>query len=514
MSYKRDDLNYYRKNPNLIHVGLDIDLLLDLIELDASYMRYIQPQNIDFIKKAFERNSSIFNYVDKSKITINFLEHVIDSHPMFIKGLYSPSPEIIKLAILKDSNVYPHIEKYVDYNMIKYLLSKNGMLLEFIPTSKQTEDLVMIAIQENINAYQFAGIKTKKTDIFIMKNDPSKIDLVSNYWPELIEEFIRYNPRLVTKFYDTPDFLTKDMIKLALRGDPELFKTIPNPDMDIMKYTIDLNVDMLEFMNYSSELIKYAIKKNGLALKFVKKKDLKTIKDAISQNVFALDYVEYPRNFLTSYAFRVSGLGLKYLENPTYDQCLDAVKRNPYSIEFVPSNHRNKDLQMYALMGGKKLIPFIGNPVDDEVTLQILRIDPSHIFKITTPTDDMFITAFSVEGRLMTFYTNWNQKFNSDVISAALKNDGTIFEDVVDKTKKLALIAISQYPPALQWTVGFQDSDIINAAIQKDPRTIFFADKKLLTFDMIKLAIQIDPDYFKTTSGEITWEQWINKKTI
>lgn len=510
MAYTEANLNYYKKNPSHITADLDQDLLLELIDFDVKNIEYVKPQNSELIYSAYEKDPSVIKYIDFSQISIQFLEQVIDNTPMMIQHVYLPSNDLMKRALVADLNTLQLLQQYLDEDMYKWLLAQNGLVLEFIPSGKQTEEMVMIAIQENLEAYKYANVKTKATDIYVIEQDPSKISWISNFWPELVLPLVQYNPRFITKFYDQVGVVTKEIIKIALDGEPMLYRTVPEPDFEIMKYTIDLDLDMFEYMPYNHDLITYAIETNGLALKYVKKKDLKTIKQAVSQNVLALDYVEYPRQFLIDFAFKKDGLALKYVTNPPYEQCLDAVRRNPFAIEFVPAEHRTKDLQMYALMGGVKIIPLIGEPADDEVVLQVLRIEPSYIFKITDPTSEMFMTAFKAEGRLMLFYHNWNTKFNFDEMAAALSHDGTIFEDIKNKTRRLALVAIEQYPPAIQWTMGaLQNLEIAKLAVSLDPRTIFFVEKDILDSELLNLAISMDPDYFERTSGELTWEQWL-----
>ncbi len=307
-----------------------------------------------------------------------------------------------------------------------------------------------------------------------------------------------------------PDVVVpKYIIKLALDGSPELYRAIKDPDIDLMKYAIKLDIDLFRYMPYNQEVLDYALETNGLVLKYIKKKDLRTIKLAIQQNVSALDYIQYPRQFLIDYAFKQNGYALKYIKDPAYTQCLDAVKRNSKAIEFVPTHHLTKEIQLYALMGGTSIVPMIGQPADDEVANQILTIDPGYIFKITNPTDAMYITAFSIEGRLMLYYDDWNTRFNIDVISAALSSDGTIFEHVVNKSKAYALAAISDFPAALQWTGGIQDLELCYAAISKDPRTIKFVNKNLLNETMLDMVMATGDEFFDHTEGEMTWEEWL-----
>lgn len=508
MAYTQSDLNYYKKNPSHITADLDMELLVALIDFDAQNIKYVKPQTFELIQAAYNNDPSVFKYIDFSKVTIQFLEQAIYATPVMIQHIYSPSPELMKLALSRDLNTLQYIEKYLDEAMYIWLLEQNGLILEHIPAGKQTEDMIRVAIHENMEAYKYAHIKTKEFDMYIIDQDPKRIDMVSQYWPELIIPLVKYNPRFIVKFFNQPELITQEIKKIAIAQEPMVFRIIPDPDLDLMKYTIDLDFDMMEYMPYNQELVDYAIARNGLALKYVRKKDLRTIKNAIRQNVKALDYVEYHRQFLIDYAFAQDGIALQYVINPTYDQCLDAVKRNAFAVQFVPAELRTKELQLYALMGGVEVLPYLGEPADDEVILQVLRLEPSYIFEVENPTESMYITAFGATGRLIMFFLDWNDKFSDDVIAAALGQDGTIFEFVKYKTKKLALVAIQQYPAALQW-VDFQDTEIATAAVELDPKTLFFVDRDVMDSQLLAMAISLDPAYFTRTEGELTWEQWI-----
>ena len=153
MAFTQSDLNYYIKNPSHITADLDKNLLLELIDYDAENIKYINPQTFELIQAAYEKDPAVFKYVDFSKVSIQFVEKVISTNPLMIQHLYSPSPEIIKLALSKDLNVLPFVEKYLDTKMYEWLLAQNGLILEFIQPGKQTEKMVIIALNENINSW-------------------------------------------------------------------------------------------------------------------------------------------------------------------------------------------------------------------------------------------------------------------------------------------------------------------------------------------------------------------------
>ncbi len=508
MAYTISDLNYYKKKPKQIHAGLDIDLLLELIDFDASFLQYIKPQSFELIEKAYTKDPSSFRYIDFSKVTIQFLEKAIYDHPNMVKYVYSPSPDIMKIALTRDLNSLQYLEKYLDTTMYEWLLSKNGLVLEFIPAGKQTEKLVRIALHENPNAYKYSHIKTKEFDILMVENDPTKIAEISEYWPELIEQLIKYNPRFISKFLDRPEILTDEIKKIAINQDPMVYRILPNPSMEIMKFTAERDYLMMDYMPFNQELVDYVISNNGLALKYIRKKDLRTIQAAVEQNVLALDYVEYPRQFLIDLAFSLNGIALKYINNPTEEQCIDAVTRNPMAIEFVPDSYKTSQIQNLALLGGPQVIPFIGIPENEEMILKIIKLEPSYLFTIENPSSLMIQTALGTIGRLIMFFPNWNETRTIDEIATALGQDGSIFEFVKNKNKRLATIAIQSYPMALQW-IDFQDKGMIKLALSLDPKALYYVDVSLLDEELLDLVLSLDPEFFSRTLGTLTLEEWL-----
>lgn len=511
MAYTQADLKYYKSNPEEITSDLDTELILELIDFAPENIERIKPQTEEFIQRAYDRDPQVFKYVDFGVVHPTFLEQVIDAHPKYIRYIYSPSIDLIKRALVLDINVMPFVDMELNELIFEQLVTVNGLALQYVPEIDQTIRMTELAIENNLDAYEFAYVKSKETDIYVIQRDPSKIPLLTDFWPELIDILITYNPRYITKFYDSnPELITESRLKTALTADPKIFKTIPDPDLEIMRFTLALDIDMFVYMPYSTNLLEYALETNGLILKYYKKKDLRTIKAALNLNVRALDFLEYPRQFLIDYAFNADGYALKYLRDPDYDQCLDAVKRNWMAMEFVPAEFKDRDIQLYALAGGgTAAIPFLGPPAHDEVIMQLLNLEPSYIFKVDNPSSGMYAAAFKTEGQLILFFPNWNDMFGFDEISAALSQDGTIFEHVKYKTKRLALIAIEEFPRAIMWTMGFQDLEIAKAAIQGDARTIFFVKQEVLDEELLALALFLDPDYFTRIAGEMSWEEWI-----
>lgn len=507
MSYTQDELVYYSKTPSNITVDIDESLKLKLINQDVSLIKYMTPYSTEFAIKAYETDPSVFKYIDRAVLTIKFIERVVSEYPLFIQYIYEPAIWLIKLAVNKDPNVLQVLPKIPD-EIYEYLLQKNGLILEHIRAANQTENLIKIAITQNINAYKYAHIKNLEFDRYILSIDSRRVDLISELHPELIEPIIKYNPRFITRFFNTPEIITEEIKRIAIKEEPEIFKLIKNPNFELCKYAVTINYELFEYIPFNQELLDYLLTINGLALKYVLKKDLRTIKLAVENNVLALKFIDNPRQFLIDYAFGVDGIAIQFIKNPTNEQYLSAVKRNGYAIEFIPINKQTKEIQMYALAGAGAFANKYITPIDSEVTLQMIRLEPGYIFKIENPTDDMYFTAFGTTGQLILYFDNWETKFSTTIKEEALKQDGTILERVVNKTKRLIMAALSSFPYALQW-VTYQDLEMAKTAVNSDVKSLYYVAPTVMDTELLDLVMSIDPGYFTRTEGELTFDEWI-----
>lgn len=507
MSYTPNELVYYSKSPSHITADLDEALKLELIKLDRTYIKYMKPYDIDFAIKCYEVDPTVFKYIDTTVLTIKFLERVVSEHPLFIEYIYEPAIWLIKIAVNKDPNALQVLPK-IPEEIYAYLLKKNGLMLEHIKVANQTPALVKIAIEQNIESYIYAHIKNIEFDRYILTVDSRRVDLISELHPEFIMAIVTYNPRFITKFFDTPEIVTDEIKRAAIRKEPEIFKLLKNPDFELCKYAISIKLELFEYLPFDQKLLDYALTINGLALKYVLKKDLRTIKLAVEKNVLALKYIDNPRQFLIDYAFGVDGIAIQFIKSPTPEQYLSAIKRNGYAIEFIPINKQTKEIQMYALAGAGAFANKYITPIDSEVTLQMIRLEPGYIFKIENPTDEMFFTAFKTTGQLILYFENWETRFNIDIKEIALMQDGTILSRVQNKTKRLIMAALTSFPYALQW-VTYQDLEMAKAAINYDVKSIYYVEPAIMDSELLDLVMSIDPNYFTRTEGELTFEEWI-----
>jgi len=506
MAYTEKDFNYYVKKPKQINASLDEDLLLALVDVNSSWLSYMKPHTLDFVKKVIAIDPTTFPYADRTVFTIQYLEEVIALTPLLIQYVYEPNDSLIKIALQADPNAITYLGT-LSQNIYNWVLGKNGLLLSKIHAKLQNQEMVEVAIRQNIKAYKNAGFKNLYLDRIAVEADTAMVEFISDYHEELIEYILDYNPMFLIKFINSP-LLTETLIKSTILKDPQVFKLLPHPTMELMKYSALLDLSLMDIMPYSDELIEYVLEFNGLALKYVKKKDLFTIKKAIENNASALRYVSDPREHLINYAFSLDGIAIQFITNPTTAQYAWAINDTGYAIEFVPHEYQTADLQLRALSEcGTTVLPFI-TPLTDAVTLEILRIEPAYIFSISEPTEAMYKNAFETNGQLILFYDNWTTFFSNDVLTATLANDGTLLEHIENKTAAMITAAINNFPVSIQW-VAHQTTAMATLAVEIDPRVLFYVDTSIMDEYLLDLAISIDPDYFTKIAGELTWEQWL-----
>ena len=95
----------------------------------------------------------------------------------------------------------------------------------------------------------------------------------------------------------------------------------------IIENPIDWNTD--------DKICLETVKKNGIALRFVKDQTDKICLEAVKQDGWALEYVKNQTDEICLEAVRKKGYALKYVKKQTLKICLEAVRQNGYALEYV-----------------------------------------------------------------------------------------------------------------------------------------------------------------------------------
>ena len=71
----------------------------------------------------------------------------------------------------------------------------------------------------------------------------------------------------------------------------------------------------------------------------------------------------------------------------------------------------------------------------------------------------------------------------------------------------MVFAAMESFPAAIQW-YDYQDLEIAKAAVEADVRVLYFVKQSVMDEELLALALELDPEFFTRTEGEMTWEQW------
>jgi hypothetical protein len=133
-------------------------------------------------------------------------------------------PELIScfFDVVIKNNLYETLFN-ISYDRIVSIIKENGILLEFIKDVKdQTDELCLIAIEENYNAFKF----------IIDKNE------------NICLKAIDINPHVLTYI----DNQTTEMCLKAIAIDPSVFKYVKNQSEEICSFALRKNPYLLEYI--------------------------------------------------------------------------------------------------------------------------------------------------------------------------------------------------------------------------------------------------------------------------
>lgn len=301
MAYDIELFKNCLKDRSLINDSLDVELKIALIDFDATLLKLFSDYDSDFVDQVLENDLSAFKYIKREILTPLFLDKWITRSPQLIKHVYEPSKDLMIKAYNADKNVIQYLKK-PPYEIYLAAVKVNGVYLKFVPAVHHTIELVKAAMAENIESYRYSAVKNFEFDAYVLFLDESRIDLLSEYHKELIPIIMKYDPKAAAKYLnDTEVFLEEDLFEfIALH--PEYVTGLNNPSLDILKIAAASNFEILDHFKEDIDLIKSMILIDGRSIKFLPKKTLKNMIDAVTTTREAIQFIENPREFLIALA--------------------------------------------------------------------------------------------------------------------------------------------------------------------------------------------------------------------
>ena len=231
--------------------------------------------------------------------------------------------------------------------LCKYIVQKNGMVIQKLPSQYKTKELYELAIGQNplvighISKYKLTYELCKSAvykNNYAVKYVPKKyLHRLLNDANKIIGFAINIKPSIIK--YISSKNITVELCKLAIDKDYKVLKLIKCQSDEICKYAIDKNTDAFTYIlneNQTEELCKYAVLKNIYLFKYVSP--------------------EYQTEELCKYAVEKNiGMFQHVLPgNQTEELCKFAIGRDLYQITRICKDRLSYSICDFALQEYEK----------------------------------------------------------------------------------------------------------------------------------------------------------------
>ena len=345
------------------------------------------------IKQNYDIPMEIVNYLqDKG--------YEIQNYVSGIANKINDNNRFIKIGKLLTDN--PKLKNIFD-NDPQRALSKTGDKLVVI--SRHPYDIssqstgrgwtsCMNLIDGSNNNYVLEDIKEGTLIAYLIKADDKNItNPISRI---LIKPFVNTNnPKDVALFaegtqYGTPDNQFKEIVDkwiADINGSDKIGMYCLNPKLyndNIEKYRY-LNLDK------ATERVQIeAVKRNGLAIQYIKNPSELVQIEAVKQNGRAILYIENPSELVQIEAVKQDGWAIQDINNPSELVQIEAVKRNGLAIEFI--KNPSERVQIEAVKRNGWAIEHIKNP-SELVQIEAVKQNGYAIQYIKNPSERVQIEA-------------------------------------------------------------------------------------------------------------------------
>jgi len=334
--------------------------------------------------------------------------------------------------------------------VIRYLVTKNGRNLCYVPEEMRIEELCRMAVEENGAALRHVPERMRTLEIckIAVKRDGegSALDLV----PE--------------------EHRTQDLYEIAVSRIGTLLRSVP----------VSMRTD---------ELCRTAIAQDGLALQCVPeaRRTEEMCRMAVCQNGRALQWV--PEHFQTEelcgQAVTQHGCALEWVPYcfRSYELCKTAVRQHGYAVQYVPEGRLSPELCEIAVKHSSEALKFVPRAL---LTQELCNFAASLNGWIIRHVPDRFrsdefikIAASQYGNALMCVP---EIRISRELSEIAIRNSGVSLAHAPTKllTKKLCKIAVAQSGRALRYVpMALRTKDICKIAVRQTGSAIEFVPEKL-----------------------------------
>lgn len=274
--YYYDNLELLKENPKIWNSLISQDLKND----------------VEFIKLALNQDGLLLELIDNSLITADlcliaisnnfhavyfipqalYRTHDIFEQTLFQWLLIDPRKKSLIRSLSNNDDqkiseilgeIKPELLKVFknpSNELIKKSLTKNGLLLEYIPAKSQSEENVWIALKQNYYALRYAHTPTEAQMMYSLKKDSSLIKCI-------VEPTIK-------------------VCKYAIKNDPDNFYHLHNPCEELIDFALKLDpsiISVLERNKKTPEICLRAVCRDPFVLEHVDDQSLELVFKALSK---------------------------------------------------------------------------------------------------------------------------------------------------------------------------------------------------------------------------------------
>jgi hypothetical protein len=252
------------------------------------------------------------------------------------------------------------------------MISINPMSIKHV---RQTNELCILAVMTDGLALEFIKDKTYEICEWAVLQNPLAMEFVPDNISlsiNVLQTIVKKNYRCV-KYINDPYIWqyalditynaffyiqSTEIINYALSKNGELLWHIKNPTNEQCKIAVQTHGMVLERCVQSKYLQLKAVKSNGMALQFIDYPTTKIKIAAVRQNGRAIRFINQPSRRLCKIAVKQTGLAIQFIKNPSANLCKLAVQRSYKAIQFVDQTH---ELCIMAYKKSIKAIKLIKN---------------------------------------------------------------------------------------------------------------------------------------------------------
>lgn len=460
---------------------------------------------------------------------IEYFKHLLDNYKIKYENIFDfyeyyklLSNNILykenKVNNIIDEIILEKLKEYYDYTY--FAVKQNGLALKYALNIFQN-DIVIVeaAVNNNNDAKMHASPNILKNVYF------SELLTTPKNEPELTEDQIRsivYTIIKDNKYYNYKKYKIDFILAITYLNNNEnidLIKKELFADIDFVKLMIKKDVDYLEYVSEdllnNKELIIEACKKNVNAIKYMTeelKNDVEFLIELCEYTIEALYYLDEIgdfhelkkdtiKNFLQKDGMLINNRNAyKWMKN-SLEYAKIAINNNPFAFQYLSKKLKNNfELGLLAVTRNPKSINCLSQELQDneEIGFEVVKnygMGFKYLGKTNQKNTHICLKAVLNDGLVLKYVAEDVENYDT-ICKEAIKQNGLAY-DGLSKTNKLvyeyACLMVSNNGLLLRYVSNeIIDQNLINLAIENNPRAYVFVPFIFRTFELTKRVVEKD----------------------